>query len=93
MQINCTVRTLMGHCTQVNSTVCLKRALHPRGAVLCAQIVPCTHKNSNSGLSSSVEIPCFLYTTFLHLFYGLVKKNDLSNLNAHVKINKIEWMA
>ena len=56
----------MTHCTQVNSSVCIKRALHPRWTVLYAEIVLCTHKKSNFGLSSSIESPGFLYTTFLH---------------------------
>ena len=39
-----------------------------------AQIVPCTHKKSNSSLSSPIESVAFVYTTLLHLFYGMVKK-------------------
>ena len=39
-----------------------------------AQIVPCVHKKSNSSLSSSIGNAGFIYTTFLHLFDGMVKK-------------------
>ena len=39
-----------------------------------ARILLCTHKKSNSGLSPSIENADFLYTTFLHLFYGMIKK-------------------
>ena len=41
---------------------------------ISAQIVPCTHKKSNSNLSWPIESAVFLYTTLLHLFYGMVKK-------------------
>ena len=67
MHTDCTVRTLMTHCTHVNNTA-------PQMNSIIAQIVPCTHKKSNSSLSSSIESVGFLYTTFSHLFYGMVKK-------------------
>ena len=51
--------------------------------------MPCMHKKYNPGLSSSIDSPGFLNTTFLHLFYGMVKNNDLLNLNTRVKI---EWV-
>ena len=68
MDINCTLRTLMVHgalykkssATQMNS--------------ISAQMVSCMHQKFNSSLNSSIESVGFLYTTFLHLFYGMVKK-------------------
>ena len=41
---------------------------------ISAQIVPCMHKKSNSSLSSFTGSADFIYTTLLHLFYGVVKK-------------------
>ena len=56
---------------------------------ISAQIVPCTHKKSNSSLSLSIDSAGFLSTTSLHLFYGTVKKK----LNTRMQINKTKWMA
>ena len=41
---------------------------------ISAQLVSCAHKKSNSSISLSIENAGFLYTTFLHLLYGIVKK-------------------
>ena len=71
MHINCTVRTLMGPCTQVYSTGYKSTALQMNS--ISAQIVTCTHKNFSS-LSSPIESAGSLYTAFLHLFYRTVKK-------------------
>ena len=65
-----------------------KSALHLH--VLSAQKVPCTQKISNSSLNWFIESPGFLYTTFLHLLYGMLKKNDLLKLNEGLQINNIE---
>ena len=46
-----------------------------------AQIVPYTHKKFNPSLSSSIESAGFLYTTFLYLFYGMVKKINYTCAN------------
>ena len=35
----------------------------------------------------------FFTVLFLRLFYGMVKKSDLLNLNTRVQINNIEWIA
>ena len=56
---------------------------------ISAQIVPCTHKKSNSSLSLSIDSAGFLSTTSLHLFYGTVKKKKL---NTRMQINKIKWI-
>ena len=56
---------------------------------ISAQIVPCTHKKSNSSLSLSIDSAGFLSTTSLHLFYGMVKKKKL---NTRMQINKIKWI-
>ena len=50
-----------------------KKGTAPQMNIIGAQIVPCSHEKSNSGLSLSIESASFLYTTILHLFYGMVK--------------------
>ena len=51
-----------------------KKSTAPQMNSISEQIVPRTHNKSNSSLSSSIESAGFLYTTSLHLFYGMVKK-------------------
>ena len=71
-----------------------KTGTAPQMNIISAQIVPYTHKKSNSGLSSSIESRFYLqyFVTFI-LQNGKTKKKDLLNLNTRVEINKVEWMA
>ena len=78
------------HCTHINGTLYASTA--PIRTVLRAQKKQFMHKKSNSGLSSSIESPGFLYSTFFTLILRNGKKNDLLNLNTRVQINNIAWM-
>ena len=51
-----------------------KKSTTPQMNNISAQVVPCTYKKPNSSLSLSIESAGFLYTTFLHLFYRVVKE-------------------
>ena len=60
---------------------------------ISTQIVPYTHKKSNSGLSSSIESRFYLQYFVTFILQNGKKKKNLLNLNTRVQINKIEWMA
>ena len=71
-----------------------KTSTAPQMNIISAQIVPYTHKKSNSGLSSSIESRFYLqYFVIFILQNGKTKKKDLLNLNTRVQVNKVEWMA
>ena len=69
-----------------------KKSAAPQMNSIRAQIMSCTHKKSNSGLSSSLESAGFLCTIFFTFILRNGKKKDLLNLNSRGQINKIECM-
>ena len=81
MYINWTVNTLMAHCMQINSTVCIKSA--PQMNSISAQIAPCTHEKSNSSLT-------VLSASSKYMFYvRLLKARVFPTLLFHVYFT--EW--